>query len=82
MAPASGGGQVRLFTWYTSPQGTPRAVWCLRMASSSGPSSRHYTLPSGLWYNSIWRTPNRSALALLVSSAICAMATAGSFRSS
>jgi hypothetical protein len=38
--------------------------------------------PSGLWYSSIWRTPNRSAFALRVSSAICAMASAGSFRSS
>ena len=39
-------------------------------------------MPSALWYSSIWRTPNRSALALRVSSAICAMVSAGSFRSS
>jgi hypothetical protein len=42
------------------------------MASSSGPSSRQYTLPSGLWYSSTCRTPNWSALALRASSAICA----------
>src|SRR5262249_22156586 len=75
-------GQPRLLTWCTSPQGTPSAAWWLRMASSSGPSSRQYTFPSGLWYSSIWRTPNWSALALRVSSAICSIASAGSFRSS
>jgi len=42
-------GQVRVLTWWTSPQGTPRAAWWLRMASSSGPSSRQYTAPSALW---------------------------------
>src|SRR5271170_5713831 len=29
------GGQVRQATWCTSPQGTPSAEWCRRMASSS-----------------------------------------------
>ncbi len=57
---------------YTSPQGTPSAAWCWRMASSSGPSSRQYTLPPGSWHSSTWRTPNRSARAWPVSSAICA----------
>jgi hypothetical protein len=56
--------QVRLFTWWTSPQETSSAAWCRRIASSSGPSSRQYTFPSGLWYSSIWRTPNWSAFAL------------------
>ena len=27
-------------TWWTSPHGTPIASWCLRIASSSGPSRR------------------------------------------
>lgn len=27
-------------TWCTSPQETPSASWCLRIASASGPSSR------------------------------------------
>ena len=45
----------------TTPQSTPSAAWCLRIASSSGPSSRQYTWPSGLWYSSTCRTPNSSA---------------------
>jgi hypothetical protein len=47
-----------------------------------GPFEQAVHLAVGLWYSSIWRTPNRSALALRVSSAICVMASAASFRSS
>src|ERR1700730_7767350 len=68
-------------TLWTVPQSTPSAAWCLRIASSSGPSSRQYTWPSALWYSSTWRTPNWSARSLGVSSAICEMASGGSFRS-
>ena len=75
-------GHVRLSTWWMSPQGTLRAAWWARMACSSGPSSRQYTLPSALWYSPICRTPNWSALALRTWPAICARASAGSFRSS
>src|SRR6185437_1517005 len=74
-------GQVMPSTWWTTPQSTPSAAWCLRIASSSGPSSRQYTWPSGLWYSSTCRTPNWSARSLRVSSAICAMASDGSLRS-
>ena len=51
-------GQVRLSTCARRRRAR-RAAWCWRMASSSGASSRQYTFPSGLWYSSTWRTPNR-----------------------
>src|SRR5690348_6113399 len=73
--------QVMPSTRWTAPQSTPSAAWCLRIASSSGPSSRQYTWPSELWYSSTCRTPNWSARSLRVSSAICAMASDGSLRS-
>src|SRR5579863_437677 len=66
----------------TAPQSTPSAAWCLRTASSSGASSRQYTLPSSLWYSSTCRTPNSSARLSWVSAVIWAMASAGSLRSS
>ncbi len=46
--PTTAGIQRSVSTRLISPQGTSRAAWRLRTASSSGPSSRQYTFPSAL----------------------------------